>query len=51
MARKINVGSELSRKFEGLDQVPAAGAIAIAAFLPIEGATGLPVRMWAIAEE
>lgn len=34
-----------------LDQVPAAGAIAIAAFLPIEGATGLPVRMWAIAEE
>lgn len=34
-----------------LDQVPAAGAIAIAAFLPIEGATGLPVRMWAIAEK
>lgn len=33
-----------------LDQVPPAGAIAIAAFLPIEGATGLPVRMWAIAE-
>lgn len=33
-----------------LDQVPAAGAVAIAAFPPIEGATGLPVRMWAIAE-
>lgn len=33
-----------------LDQVPPAGAIVIAAFLPIEGATGLPVRMWAIAE-
>lgn len=33
-----------------LDQVPAAGAIVIVAFLPIEGATGLPVRMWAIAE-
>lgn len=32
-----------------LDQVPRAGAIAVAAFLPIEGATGLPVRMWAIA--
>lgn len=34
-----------------LDQVPPAGAIVIAAFLPIEGATGLPVRMWAIAED
>ena len=34
-----------------LDKVPPAGAVAIAAFLPIEGATGLPVRMWAIAEE
>lgn len=33
-----------------LDQVPPAGAIVIAAFLPIEGATGLPVRVWAIAE-
>ncbi len=34
-----------------LDQVPPAGAIAIAAFLPIEGATGLPVRMWAIVKD
>ena len=34
-----------------LDQVPEAGAIVFAAFLPIEGATGLPVRVWAIAEE
>ena len=34
-----------------LDQVPAAGAIVIAAFLRIEGATGLPVREWAITEE
>lgn len=33
-----------------LDQVPPAGAVAIAAFLPIKGATGLPVRMWAIVE-
>lgn len=33
-----------------LDKVPPAGAIVIAAFLPIEGATGLPVRVWAIAE-
>lgn len=34
-----------------LDQVPAAGAIIVTAFLPIEGATGLPVRAWAICEE
>lgn len=33
-----------------LDQVPPAGAIVVVAFLPIEGATGMPVRMWAIAE-
>lgn len=33
-----------------LDQVPKAGAVVVAVFLPIEGATGLPVRMWAIAE-
>ena len=29
-----------------LDQVPAAGAIAFAAFPPIEGATGLPASFW-----
>ena len=34
-----------------LDQVPPAGAVVITAFLPIEGATGLPVRAWAIVEE
>lgn len=34
-----------------LDQVPEAGAIIVTAFLPIEGATGLPVRAWAICEE
>lgn len=33
-----------------LDQVPPAGAILIAAFPNISGATGLPVRAWAIAE-
>ena len=33
-----------------LDQVPAAGAILCAAYPNIEGATGLPVRVWAIAE-
>ena len=34
-----------------LDQVPAAGAIVFAVFPPIEGATGLPVRMWAVVQE
>ena len=34
-----------------LEKVPKAGAVAVAAFLPIEGATGLPVRMWAIAKD
>lgn len=33
-----------------LDQVPAAGAVLVAAWTPIEGATGLPVRVWAICE-
>ena len=33
-----------------LDQVPAAGAILFASWPRIEGATGLPVRVWAICE-
>ena len=33
-----------------LDQVPPAGALLIAAYPNISGATGLPVRVWAIAE-
>ena len=33
-----------------LDQLPPAGAILIAAYPNIVGATGLPVRAWAIAE-
>ncbi|MDY3051600.1 MAG: cyclase family protein [Ndongobacter sp.] len=33
-----------------LDQVPPAGAVLVAAFPNIVGATGLPVRAWAIAE-
>lgn len=33
-----------------LEQVPAAGAICIVSFPRIEGATGLPARVWAIAE-
>ena len=34
-----------------LDQLPAAGAVAFVAWPNFEGATGLPVRMWAICEE
>lgn len=33
-----------------LDKVPAAGALLFAAWPRIEGATGLPVRVWAIYE-
>ena len=33
-----------------LDQVPPAGAVVIVAWPRIEGATGLPVRVWAICE-
>lgn len=36
---------------QNLDKVPAAGAILIAAWARLEGATGLPVRVWAITEE
>lgn len=33
-----------------LDQVPSAGAVLVAAYPNIVGATGLPVRVWAVAE-
>ena len=33
-----------------LDQVPPAGALLFAAYPHIDGATGLPVRVWAICE-
>ena len=33
-----------------LDQVPPAGALLFAAYPKIKGATGLPVRVWAITE-
>lgn len=33
-----------------LDQVPAAGAVILVAFPRIEGATGLPARVWAMFE-
>lgn len=35
---------------QNLDKVPEAGAILIAAWTRLEGATGLPVRVWAICE-
>ena len=33
-----------------LDQVPPAGAVLVAAWPNIVGATGLPVRVWAVTE-
>lgn len=36
---------------QNLDKVPAAGAILIAAWNRLEGATGLPARVWAIVED
>ena len=36
---------------QNLDKVPAAGAILVAAWPRLEGASGLPVRVWAICEE
>ena len=36
---------------QNLDKVPAAGAILVAAWPRLEGACGLPVRVWAICEE
>ena len=33
---------------QNLDKVPAAGAVLVAAWPRLEGATGLPVRVWAI---
>ena len=35
---------------QNLDKVPEAGAILIAVWTRLEGATGLPVRVWAICE-
>lgn len=35
---------------QNLDQVPAAGAILFAAWPRLEGATGLPARVWALVE-
>lgn len=36
---------------QDLDKVPAAGAVLVAAWPRLEGATGLPVRVWAICPE
>ncbi len=36
---------------QNLDKVPAAGAVLVGAWLRLEGANGLPVRVWAICPE
>ena len=36
---------------KNLDKVPAAGAVLVCAWPRLEGACGLPVRVWAICEE
>ena len=36
---------------QNLDQVPPAGALLLAAWPRLDGATGLPVRAWAICPE
>ena len=36
---------------QNLDKVPAAGAVLVCAWPRLEGACGLPVRVWAICEE
>ena len=36
---------------QNLDKGPAAGAVLVAAWLRLEGANGLPVRVWAICPE
>ena len=35
---------------DNLDQLPATGAVIFSAYPRIEGATGLPVRAWAVFE-
>jgi kynurenine formamidase len=35
---------------DNLDQLPATGAIIFIAYPRVEGATGLPVRAWAVFE-
>ena len=36
---------------QNLDKVPAAGAVLVAAWPRLQGANGLPVRVWAICPE
>jgi len=47
----LSMGKLQVEVLKNLDQVPEAGAIIVVAWANIEGATGLPVRVFAIAEE
>ena len=47
----LSIGKLQIEVLRNLDQVPAAGAILVAAWPRLEGATGLPVRVWAICQE
>ena len=46
----LKMGKLQIEVLQNLDQVAPAGAILLAAWPRIEGATGLPARVWAITE-
>lgn len=46
----LNQGKLQVELLKNLDQVSPAGAVIIVAYPRIEGATGLPARVWAITE-
>ncbi len=46
----LEMGKLQVEVLRNLDQVPAAGAVIVVAWPRIQGATGLPVRVWAICE-
>ena len=47
----LDIGKLQIEVMKNLDQVPAAGAILVAAWPRLEDATGLPVRVWAICQD
>jgi kynurenine formamidase len=46
----LNSGRFQVEVMDNLDQLPATGAIIFIAYPRVEGATGLPVRAWAVYE-
>jgi hypothetical protein len=54
MAEPILTVDHLVKSYDGktnvLDKVQPAGAVVIVSYPRIEGATGLPARVWAITE-